>query len=275
MKNSIIQDTENYLSEIKESEFILFIRFVGIIHEFMSNSLEKIYIQKKDYLKYVLIKGINCITYVFSFLLLYTSNLELSLYHTTKSFYYYIEFIGQVGDDSHAFLKLNSKDAYLFVLKKTIYEINVDFKKDFCEIDTVKNKLFLMDNLIDIYKKVLFVTIEKFNLTDDNYSILLKLITNNLYKLVELLMQLKSKNIEFQKEKIKEIDEFLDIFINMFYQSKNNNILLNYLENILKKIIKKKINFNNFKEKLMQEDSITKLEQLTMNKYISWLFEKK
>jgi hypothetical protein len=131
-----------------------------------------------------------------------------------------------------------------------------------------------MDNLIDIYKKVLFVTIEKFNLTDDNYSILLKLITNNLYKLVELLMQLKSKNIEFQKEKIKEIDEFLDIFINMFYQSKNDNILLNYLENIVKKIIKKKINFNNFKEKLMQEDSITKLEQLSMNKYISWVFEK-
>ena len=88
MKNIIIQNTENYLKEISDSEYMLFIRFVGIIHEYISNSLEKIYIQKKDYLKYILIKGINCITYVFRILLLYTNNVDLTLYHTTKSFYY-------------------------------------------------------------------------------------------------------------------------------------------------------------------------------------------
>ena len=55
----------------------------------------------------------------YTFLLLYTRNLELSIYHTQKSILYYIEFIGQIGDDNHSFLKLNSKDATLFVFKKT------------------------------------------------------------------------------------------------------------------------------------------------------------
>ena len=48
-----------------------------------------------------------------------------------KSFYYYIEFIGQIGDSNHQFLQLNSKDATLFVFKKTVFEINSDHRKIF------------------------------------------------------------------------------------------------------------------------------------------------
>tara|TARA_B100000902_G_scaffold272817_1_gene258734 strand:- start:2185 stop:2874 length:690 start_codon:yes stop_codon:yes gene_type:complete len=62
---------------------------------------------------------------------LYTKNLDLTVYHCQKSFYYYIEFIGQIGDSNHQFLQLNSKDAALFVLKKTIFEINEDYRKTY------------------------------------------------------------------------------------------------------------------------------------------------
>lgn len=275
MKNTIIQNTENYLKEISESEYILFIRFVGVIHEYISNSLEKIYIQKKDYLKYILIKGINCITYVFRILLLYTNNLDLTLYHTTKSFYYYIEFIGQVGDDSHAFLKLNSKDAYLFVLKKTIYEINLDHKQNFVEDSKSQEKMQIMDQLIDIYNKIVILVIETYELNDTNYPDLLKLITNNVYKLVELLLQLKSKEKNIQEEKIKQIEETLDKFIKIYNNSKNHSNILNYFENIFKKILKKNIQPKKLENKFNDENISNYLENLTMGRFINWLFENK
>ena len=275
MKNTIIQNTENYLKEISESEYILFIRFVGVIHEYISNSLEKIYIQKKDYLKYILIKGINCITYVFRILLLYTNNLDLTLYHTTKSFYYYIEFIGQVGDDSHAFLKLNSKDAYLFVLKKTIYEINLDHKQNFVEDSKSQEKMQIMDQLIDIYNKIVILVIETYELNDTNYPDLLKLITSNVYKLVELLLQLKSKEKNIQEEKIKQIEETLDKFIKIYNNSKNHSNILNYFENIFKKILKKNIQPKKLENKFNDENISNYLENLTMGRFINWLFENK
>lgn len=275
MKNIIIQNTENYLKEISDSEYMLFIRFVGIIHEYISNSLEKIYIQKKDYLKYILIKGINCITYVFRILLLYTNNVDLTLYHTTKSFYYYIEFIGQVGDDSHAFLKLNSKDAYLFVLKKTIYEINLDHKQNFVEDSKSQEKMYIMDQLIDIYNKIVILVIETYELNDTNYPDLLKLITNNVYKLVELLLQLKSKEKKIQEEKIKQIEETLDKFIKIYNNSKNHSNILNYFENIFKKILKKNIQMKKLENKFNDENISNNLENLTMGRFINWLFENK
>ena len=57
-------------------------------------------------------------------LYMYTKNLEITMHHCKKAYCYYVEFIGQIGDDNHSFLQLNSKDATLFVYKKTIFEIN-------------------------------------------------------------------------------------------------------------------------------------------------------
>lgn len=275
MKNTIIQNTENYLSKLEESEFILFIRYVGIIHEFMTNSLEKIYIQKKDYLKYILIKGINCISYIYRILLLYTNNLDLTLYHATKSFYYYIEFIGQVGDDSHAFLKLNSKDAYLFVLKKTIYEINQDFKLNFEEKENTKIKLSLMDDLINVYNCIVFNTLENFELTDENYTDLLKLITNNTYKIVELLIQLKGKDNKIIQEKIYIIENVIEKFIKLYNRGKTHSNILIYIENIVKKILKKNTSLKKIDAKFNDNFILENLETLTMGKFVNWLFEKK
>ena len=48
-------------------------------------------------------------------LLLYTKNIDLTISHCNKALYYYIEFIGQIGDENHSYLQLNSKDATLFI----------------------------------------------------------------------------------------------------------------------------------------------------------------
>ena len=71
--------------------------------------------------KYVYLKGVESLTYIFNMLIMYTKNLSLTYYHCEKSLFYYIEFIGQIGDDNHSFLQLSSKDAILFIYKKTIF----------------------------------------------------------------------------------------------------------------------------------------------------------
>ena len=37
--------------------------------------------------------------------------------------------MGQISEDNNSYLQLTSKDAMLFVYKKTIFDINTDFKK--------------------------------------------------------------------------------------------------------------------------------------------------
>ena len=62
---------------------------------------------------------------------MYTKNLDLTVYHCKKAYLFYVEFIGQIGDDNNSYLQLNSKDATLFVYKKTIFEINNEYRKQF------------------------------------------------------------------------------------------------------------------------------------------------
>ena len=103
------------------------------------------HIEKNNNVKLnIVTKGIESISHIFTFILLYTKNLELTVYHTKKSYLYYNEFINQINDENNSFLKLNSKDAILFIYKKSIFEINkkkgfVIDKKNIHFCDTVKS----------------------------------------------------------------------------------------------------------------------------------------
>merc|ERR1711991_36992 len=66
--------------------------------------------------------GVESLTHIFTFLIFYTKNMPLTYHHCEKSLFYYIEFIGQIGDDNHTFLQLNSKDAVLFIYEKSIFD---------------------------------------------------------------------------------------------------------------------------------------------------------
>ena len=164
MKNNVLNNIENYNKEIDVPEHILFIKYIGLIHELIEYSVENIFIQKTDYLKYILITGIKNILYIFNFIILYTKNLDLTIYHTQKAILYYIEFIGQIGDDNHSFLKLNTKDATLFIYKKTIFDINNDFRKTYDETEETKIKMKNLHLYIDCYNDILINTINHFDL---------------------------------------------------------------------------------------------------------------
>ena len=163
-----LETTENYLETYEVHEGEMFSKYVNLISEFTSQAQASIQISNLDYFKYVVIKGIETITHVFRLLLLYTKNIELSYFNCKKALYYYIEFIGQIGEDNHEFLKLTSKDASLFVYKKTIFAIQNSFRKEYKEKDdedTIKtNNVFNMTELfLSVYKSCIYEIVTETN----------------------------------------------------------------------------------------------------------------
>jgi hypothetical protein len=94
---------------------------------------EKTTMKNKLYYKFIFERGIETLLHVFSIIFYYTKNLELTFYHTQKAYYFYIEFIEQISDDNVTFLQLSSRDAVMFVYKKTIFDINNEYKKNIKE----------------------------------------------------------------------------------------------------------------------------------------------
>jgi hypothetical protein len=150
-----LQNIENYNKIIIDNEDEIYVRYTNIIIQYLLLGIEKIKNHNADYVKYILIKGVFTISYVFKMLLMYTCNLQLTYHHCQKSYSYYIEFIGQIGDDAVTYLQLNSKDAALFVYKKTIFDILEEVKKKYIEVDVNEKKNRNASIMMDIYNKVI------------------------------------------------------------------------------------------------------------------------
>ena len=150
-----LQNIENYNKTITDNEDEIYARYTNIIIQYLLLGIEKIKNHNADYVKYIVIKGMFTISYVFKMLLMYTCNLQLTYHHCQKSYSYYIEFIGQIGDDAVTYLQLNSKDAALFVYKKTIFDILEEVKKKYTEVDVNDKKNKNVSIMMDIYNKVI------------------------------------------------------------------------------------------------------------------------
>ena len=165
MKNNVLSDIENYNDTLDKNTCVLFLKYIGLIHELIESIVEKIYIDKKEYLKYIITKGIKNTSYIYIFLLLYTKNLDLAIYHTQKSILYYVEFISQIGEDTNNLLKLNSTDATIFIYKKTIFDINTDFRNKYIETQEIKNQLNTLKQYMGIYNTTIIMYIENLDVT--------------------------------------------------------------------------------------------------------------
>lgn len=270
MKNNSLNNIENYKTELDSNEHILFIKYIGLIHELIECSVDNIFIQKSEYLKYVLMKGIKNVFYIFNFLLLYTKNLELTIYHTQKAILYFIEFIGQIGDDNHSFLKLNTKDASLFIYKKTIFEVNNDFRKSYEESEETKTKMEMLHLYIETYNNIMLKIIENFDFQNKSLEDLQTITFTKLYKIVESLIQLPiifKGNNEQIKDKINEYSVFVNninacysmpFIFNNYLNLINYTIKKGYNKNIDNIIVKKNLESINIEEKL-QDYSICKI----------------
>lgn len=147
---------DNYRSQYDCTEREMFTRYMSLVSEFCAQAEDSIKVNKLDYFAYVSVKGLETLTHVFRMLLLYTKNLDITFYNCKKALYYYLEFIGQIGEDNHEFLKLTSNDASLFVYKKTVFAISQSFRKEFDGEDDADEKL-TTDNLFTLTELFLSV----------------------------------------------------------------------------------------------------------------------
>tara|TARA_Y100000389_G_scaffold204407_1_gene256766 strand:+ start:1107 stop:1907 length:801 start_codon:yes stop_codon:yes gene_type:complete len=259
-----LQNTENYRENFQCCVSEIFIKYVGLIREYLIQCIENIYIRNTTYYRYVVYKGITTITHVFLNLLLYTRNLDLTYHHCQKSFYYYVEFIGRIEDDNHSFLQLNSKDASLFVYKKTLFELNNEFRKKF--VSNEDKTIETIGRLVRIYQHLVEDIIKNHDYDHTNSSALLNKVENRLSKLCQNLLNLfiddNNKNLEF----INIID-----MVERNLQTMDLDIIP-ILETLTKKLCKKKMTINNLRGKLTNSNNITYVNDMTVQKYVNWLF---
>jgi hypothetical protein len=174
--NYILYSVANYKPFISNSVSEILNSFVSIITEYMRFISEKVVIRDRPYFKFIFERGIETLIHIFTFIFYYTKNLELTFYHTQKAYYFYVEFIEQMSDDTITFLKLGSRDAILFVYKKTIFDINNEYKKNIKDLTPDETSILcITDSYIQIYKTIIQFIINNANI---NYDTKIEYINN-------------------------------------------------------------------------------------------------
>lgn len=151
-----LHNTSNYYSSIEVDTSIVLQKYASLIIDFIKLIFEnKIKTKDTSYFRFIIIRGLNTMTHVFQSIFYFTKNIDLAYYYTQKSFYLYIEFVTQINNDENTFLQLNTRDAIMYVYKKTIFEIDPTFLKNiesiscdtFCKLNTIKYYIILYENI--------------------------------------------------------------------------------------------------------------------------------
>jgi len=151
-----LTNPDNYKITISNNINEILDKYIILILEYMNFITENVSIKNDMYYKFIFLRGVDTISHVFKFILLYTKNLDLAYYHSQKAFYFYVEFITQITDDQHSFLQLSSRDAILFVYKRTIFEINYEQRKNLQKVhaETIE-KIDILQIYINIFKAII------------------------------------------------------------------------------------------------------------------------
>ena len=264
-KDYSINNIDHYLEKYEYSKYVDILQcYIDLINEFIEYSSENIIVQNSDFFLFIVKRGIETISNVFSLLLLYTKNPELTLYHCKKSYYYYVEFIGQIGYDNNSYLQLNSKDAALFVYKKTIFDINGEHRKSFVLHDQEKDFLKSINIVIKITNEL---TLYLLNIFKNDELRIIKCL-KHLNKIVRWCM-FKNLSLENRKKKGKKC-LFLFQTLQLKHLEMEKYAHLCYV--FAKKINKKQIKLSNIREKLYDKKCHDLLQKYIPLKFVNWLF---
>jgi hypothetical protein len=200
---------------------------------------------------------------------MYTKNSSLLQHHLEKGYLYYVEFVSQIGEDTNSYIKLNSKDATLFVYKKTIYDINQEYRNNMVLTDTDKCYISKMRIFTECYN-LLFLNLIEIQMdelikADDKHKEYMKY-NKDFDRLISITYNIFMK---------KDYEKFSKIIKDLSYILIEKNITATkYLKihNLLaNKYYKKDIEYKTFKKKIYNEDKYD-INHLTSLKYVNWLF---
>lgn len=241
--NYSLHNIENYKKELTCNLEDITNKYSELLIEYFKFILENIKIKSECFTKFIIIRGVDTITNVFLNILLYTKNIDITYFHCQKSFYFYVEFVGQISEDEKMFLQLTSRDATIYVYKKTIFEISNEFKKKNDESSLeFKKDMSIINSYINLYKLYINKIIDNNSEKNDCYIDLFKKISEKLNN--NLIIKNKIKVLEIIVEKLYDNISNIDLFYNINYQLikrfvKNPNILDNVEKNFWKHPLKK------------------------------------
>jgi hypothetical protein len=160
LKNFSLNDVSNFNKELDVDVEDVMNKYTELLAEYIHFILDNIKIKKCEYANFIISRGLDTVTNIFTNILYYTKNLELAFFHSQKSFYFYVEFICQISEAEKLFLQLSSRDAMIYVYKKTLFDLNNDFVKNIEECSKpVKEKFDTITKRISIAKKMLHFVI--------------------------------------------------------------------------------------------------------------------
>ena len=217
--NSSLNNLENYKDNIEYTTNDVTSKYIQVLIEYLTDITKN-----HNYSKFIIIRGIETITHTFKYILYYTNNLDLTYYHSQKALYLYIEFITQITKESNVFLQLNSRDALMYVYKKTIFELDRVYCKDICNSNKNTEKIKQINEFIELSTSIICFIINNEDLNKDVIRII-----NNLFDNINS----RTGNVDYttfflfiQKLNINTItlNKYVDI-ITLFFKKLNVNVI--------------------------------------------------
>ena len=247
--NYSLHNSENYKSALDCDVSEVVKLYSSLIVEYFKFITENIKIRNTGLAKFIIIRGLDTITHVFVHILSTTKNISLTYFHCQKSFYFYVEFVGQISEDDKVFLQLTSRDATTYVYKKTIFDLNMEFKKPPTNEVEFRSKLETISAYVNLYQTYLLKVIhaKKMELSNLDYLTKLPEKLNHLPKIKVL-----EGIVERLYHKIADIDAFFEA-----------NALL------LKKVVKTPTLLCNA-EKNIKADVFDEKITETPDKFVAW-----
>lgn len=264
-----ISNFKNFNSEFESLDVHDVIdKFTLVINEFLLCTSQNIIVQNEKYLLFIIQRGLETLKHCFKILFMYTKNLDLTLHHCKKAYCYYVEFIGQIGDDNNSYLQLNSKDATLFVYKKTIFEIDNEFKKKF-NMEAYENQYInLISNIFECYYEVITYILFNEQQIKNKKETVINFSIQKTNKIIEKIYKKK----ESSKININDVNT-IKFFITSLQDFKLDNIkYISICDLFVKRLNKTEINIESIQKKIHRNDCSDILDKYSPLKFVNWLF---
>lgn len=251
--NYSLHNSENYKKELESEISDVVEKISQLFVDYFKFITDNIKLKKTKFSQFIITRGLDTITHVLNYILLYTKNLDVMYFHCQKAFYFYVEFVGQISEDEKMFLQLSSRDASTYVYKKTIFDINVELKKNNEEVsDYTRLKLDIVNIYIELYKTLLLKII------NDDFTN-----AENLEKIELIYKKLNALN---NKSKINFLN---DIIEKLYYRIDNCEYFFNICVLLVKKFIKNQDILNNCSNNFLSDNFKDKLEE-SPDKFLAW-----
>ena len=234
----------------------------------MTCAAQNIHFRNKQYYLFMIRRGLETIKHCFKLLFMYTKNVDLTIYHCKRAYCYYIEFIGQISENSHTYLQLNSKDATLFVYKKTIFQINKDYRKNFYLEKGEDAFLKNVTQLIDIYHEIMVYCLFNNDITNDNKRLVLTFSIEKSNAIITKFIKGPKANNGYT-----ELHESVILFMSIMKIYKlSAKDFCSICNKFINKIKKKKIFLEELRKKLFSSECRKMHLSYTNRRFINWLY---